>query len=418
MKPSPWTVLTALWAVAFITQGVPNYGASVINTAMAAEWGLDRSTLGLGFTLFVLTQGGTAPLVAWLSRRCGILATLLLGACGMAAAAALLALVGNQPWHYLLLFGVLLGSACALAGGIPLQSCTAQWFEQGRGLAMAMVMTASSVGGFVAAPLLAAMMVAGGDWRIGWYAVAAAALFAAVIALLWVREPAAREHRQPGGAPLVKVRGVHRSEHDWSLRMALATPAMWLSVISAIAFNVVAFTLLAHLLPHLQGLGHPGAQAAMALGCMSLAGVVGKLGAGYACDRFEPRAVWSVALLMCAAGVLLFLDARGMAVAYLATFVVGLGGGASIVCWAALLANYYGARAFAGLMGLQMALMTPLAALSPFLAGLSFDHYGSYTPAFLAITALLVISAFALLLARPPRVPSDPATEVSQRWVH
>lgn len=408
-----WRVLGALWLVAFIAQGFPNYGAAVINAAMAAEWELERSTLGLGFTLFMLAQGGAAPLAAWLIKRWGVRATLAVGGLGIIVAALGLALFATREWHYLLLFGVLMGVGCAVCGMIPMQAGTAQWFVRRRGLAMAIVMTASSLGGFVAAPLLAALVLASGDWRMGWYCVALVVALAMIVTLCWVRSPALGEEHPLEAEPLLAAnapgRRVYRSSHDWSLRSAAGTSAMWLSVNAAIAFSIISFCILAHLVPHLTDLGHPPRQAALALGCMSLAGVIGKLVAGYCCDRIEPRLVWFLAMLMAVGGLLLMVDVRSEHAIYLISLLIGLGCGACILCWAAQVANCFGSANFATVMGGQVALMTPLSAATPYLIGLSFDYYGSYTPAFVAVSIYGLASAISLLWLRPPQRPIEQA---------
>lgn len=420
MKFYGWRVLATLWAVALVTQAFPNYGAGVINAAMATDLGLERSTLGLGFGLFVLTQGGTAPLIAWLVNRLGARLVIASGSVVITIAALALALLASEAWHYLLLFGLLMGTGSAVAGGIPLQTCTSLWFVRRRGLAMSIVMTASSLGGFIAAPLLGEMVSSAHDgWRAGWLCVAGLALLAGLVALFGVGDsPAKYGQVADGEQSNIETRartGPVATDMPW--RNTLKQPALWLSINAALAFNIVAFTLLAHLVPHLRGLGHSPQVAALALGCLSLVGVLGKLFGGLLSDRFGPRQVWVAALLMCVPGMLLLMDARSAWMVYLAALLVGGGAAASFVCWATLVANYFGAGSFASVMGLQMALLTPWAALAPYLVGLIYDSQGSYSPAFIAICIYTILSAAALLMARPPHIETIASNEEREQWV-
>ena len=74
-----WTLLGVLWSVLFINLAFPAFGASVINTYMAADLHLDRAMLGLPYSIYLMMSGLPAPLVALCVNRKGIRFTLLLG---------------------------------------------------------------------------------------------------------------------------------------------------------------------------------------------------------------------------------------------------------------------------------------------------------------------------------------------------
>jgi MFS family permease len=78
----------------------------------------------------------------------------------------------------------------------------------------------------------------------------------------------------------------------------------------------------------------------------------------------------------------------------------------------ALPANYFGMRAYAPVLGILMAVGTTAGAAGPFAAGYTFDHFGSYTPAFYWVSGLSFAAAVLLLFMRPPVKPAErsPAT--------
>jgi MFS family permease len=153
----------------------------------------------------------------------------------------------------------------------------------------------------------------------------------------------------------------------------------------------------------------------MGLSIVALCSIAGKLGAGFLCDRFEPRHIFFVALVMTGSGALFSLTATDTSRIYLFAVCLGLGYGGAMVCGSTLVANYFGGGSFASVMGVLMPITTTVSSLSPFFVGMTYDIQGSYSNAFLAI-ALLSFTAGTLLLlfGQPPQHHSTKA-EVSRR---
>lgn len=415
-----WRVVAALWVIIFINLGFSNYGGGMINAVMANDLHFDRSILGLGFTAMTLGQGLAAPGVAWGVNRIGSRLTICFGSMVVALGAFLLAYMVTQPWHYVLAFGVTAGLGCGLGAHLPAQACIALWFERKRGVALSIALAATGIGGFVAAPLLNRIIAAsGGDWRAGWYFIALLALLAGVVSLLFVKNRPADYGQLPDGQ-IVDVgvdtspggRGkfvsIYRSPQNWLIRDALKTRAMWLITFASISFVIPLTVFIAHSVLHLRDLGHSATEAAMALGGIALCSIVGKLGAGFLCDRFEPRHVWAAAMVLTAAGVLLAIGAKSSAQIYLFSIFVGAGYGASMVCFPAIVANYFGSGALASMLGVQVPIITAVASAAPFIVGLTYDAQLTYNNSFMAIAALALGAGVLLLLATPPQpqVPS------------
>ena len=74
-----WKLLAAFWVILFINLAFPAYGSSVINAVMIRDLGLDRRTLGLMVSVYMLMSGLPGPLVAMVVNRFGVRATLVTG---------------------------------------------------------------------------------------------------------------------------------------------------------------------------------------------------------------------------------------------------------------------------------------------------------------------------------------------------
>jgi fucose permease len=85
-----------------------------------------------------------------------------------------------------------------------------------------------------------------------------------------------------------------------------------------------------------------------------------------------------------------------------------------------LMANYYGNRPYASIMGLLAVLATTAGAIAAYGAGLVYDHFGGYAGAFYAVSLLCFAGFAALLLARPPVRKATPPLAIvdSDIYVH
>jgi len=304
---------------------------------------------------------------------------------------------------------VALGSG--LGALIPAQSCVTSWFIRHRGLGLAIVLTGSGLAGSVAAPLInQAIEWNGGDWRGGWYCVFAAACVSTALSLIFVRDRPEQMGQRPDGDVLdVSAPAATVDAPAWTLKQAVRTRAFWFISLAAVGETVPSSAVLAHGVPHLRDLGHDPAVAASAISIFALASVGGKLSAGWLCDRFDPRIMWTLYILVLSASVVVATLARDLPTMYAFATLLGLGAGGSLTCWHSTVAYYYGPRSFAVMLGSQMPFTNAFAALSPFLTGLAFDRLGTYDHAFYAMAALGAVLAVVVLLAPAPEHAQPPA---------
>jgi MFS family permease len=233
-------------------------------------------------------------------------------------------------------------------------------------------------------------------------------LLVAAIALLFVKNRPSDYDQVPDGvASNTETRAgyissVYRTRERWSIRQATGTVAFWLIGFAAVGESAPSTAAIAHAVPHLRDLGHSSQAAASALGVFAVMSIVGKLVAGYLCDRVEPRYVWSACILMMGSAVLIATHAHADSVMYLFTGMLGFGSGGALTCWHTTVANYFGATALAAVLGAQMPFSNAMAAASPFLVGVIYDAQHSYTQSFYAIATLSFVAALLLFTAAPP----------------
>ena len=409
-----WKLLAVFWVILFANFAFPLYGASVVNTYMAAALHWDRTQLGLAYAIYQLMIGAPAPLIAILIARKGVRFTATLGCCVVAAGALLMSSVVRTSLQVDLVYGVMIGLGAMTGGVLVAQTGINRWFNRFKGLAITVVHTGGTLGGFAAARILDSVIRgSNGNWRAGWWLMAGLSAICAILALSFVREDpsdlgqfadGAAEAGSPGSfVACAPASGVYKTTEEWTLGEALRTPALWLYVVSLLGFSIGYPLYLAHGVAHLRDLGFTPAAAASSISIMLLSALFGTLLFAGIADRLEPRLVWSVASLVFAAGMLLALHASGNMGLYLYAILLGSSFGVSFSAMMVLPANYYGVKAYPSVISTVMVVGTVAGAAGASLAGVVFDHFGSYTPAFYFVAGMSLLAAILLVLMRPAR---------------
>ena len=141
----------------------------------------------------------------------------------------------------------------------------------------------------------------------------------------------------------------------------------------------------------------------MAMG-IPFGSLVGRVSFGWLADYVVKRRLLAVAFAFQGAGILIFatIDSPWQAVLFLVVFALGWGG--SLPVEPAVVAEYFGLRAFGGIQGLMWAVATLGGFIGPVFAGVVYDMMDSYRPAFLLMT--LTTTAAVPLILMMGRVPA------------
>lgn len=405
-----WKLLAAFWLILFINLAFPAYGSSVINAYMVNDLALDRRTLGLMVSVYMLMTGLPAPLVAMFVNRHGVRATLVLGSLILMLGAVGMATVVSSGAEAVAVFGFVIGFGVMTGGALAAQTGTAFWFVRRRALALSIILSAGGIGGFVAARVLNRLISAfDGDWRAGWWLIAAMALLSASVAALFVREKP--EHlgqfpdgRSPDEGPH-SARSVHITIEDWTFAEVLRSPTLWLLLFCSLGMSGGFTQVMAHAVVHLQDLGNSTDAAAGSFSILVASTLLGKVMLGVFGDRIDPRYLWAIAVGFFGVGMLVLLDATAALSLNVFAVCIGLGFGGGVVCMMTVLSNYFGSKAYASVIGVTLAVQTTAGALGSFIAGDLYERLGGYTSAFLGTAVLCFAGTLLLIVIRPPMRP-------------
>ena len=380
-----WSVLAAAFTGVMVSFApIVPYTFSLFLDPLHAAFGWKREAMGGAFALAAITVALVSPLIGILLDRFPPRRTILPGILVFAVGlAALSRLTPNiiQFYATFLVIGLVANATAQFAYTRTILT----WFTTRRGFALALLLTGSGVGSILIPPLTEWMIQHHG-WRSGFLLLGGIATLGFPLTALLVRN-------RPEAAIL---RTEHREDKGVTVAAALRTTAFWIlafiTILSAFSENGLVTNLASILTQH----GILAASAALALSVRGGAGIIGRLGVGFAIDRVSPERIQSLVLALAAAGTLILAFAGSTWAALLGAAVLGVGLGSEADVGPYLLARYFGRRHFSVLYGLTWTAYAIGGATGPLWVGHLYDRAGAYLPRFIVYLAAVAFGAVIL----------------------
>ncbi|MFH9067926.1 MFS transporter [Streptomyces alboflavus] len=410
---TPWTV-AATAALAIVTAGAFTTLAGLLVGPLHAELGWSRGAIGVGSAVNMVVYGATAPFAAALMDRFGM-RYVTTGALGLVGAGAVLtATAMTAAWQFALYWGVLVGFGSGATAMAFAATVTERWFVARRGLVTGLLTAASVVGQFVFLPVLSEVVGRYG-WRAAALTLAGAALLAAPLVWLTLRDhPADIDQRPYGAAEFVPrpapVPGAARRAVRVLVRSARTGPFWLLAGTFAICGASTNGVMWTHFAPAAHDHGMPMTAAASLLALIGIFNVAGTVASGWLTDRGDARRLLAAyfalrGLALLALPLLLTATVQPPLVAFVVVF--GLLDVATVPPTIALSRAYFGADAAIVFGWINSAHQVGAGAVA-FLGGAARDAFGSYDLVWVG-TAALCATAALLSLASPARREPSPA---------
>jgi MFS family permease len=325
-----------------------------------------------------------SPVFGYLLDRAGVLRVVLPCTAGLGLGFVTLSLLAGQPWQLYAIY-VFLGLVGAGLSPTGYARAVSGWFDERRGIAIAIVISGSAVAAIVQPPVAQAL-IDGIGWRKAYVAIGVATLaIACPILASFVRErpaPSSRPRVSSGSAPGEGL----RSRVFWTIVVVFFA--------SAVATNAV----IVHLAALLTDRGVTADRAAIVVSTLGVASLAGKLVTGWLVDRLFAARVSFALLSLTALGTFLLATADSFAAGALAAALIGFGMGGEFDVTPYLVSRYFGLRAFGTLYGVAFAAVAAAGAVGPVLLGRAFDATGSYGSVlpklalFVAMVAMLMLT--------------------------
>jgi len=405
-----------LMAVSFVTMAVgvnARTAFSLLYPPILNEFGWDRGVTAGIFSFGFLVSALITPFVGRLIDHRGPLVVVEAGIIVMGAG-LLLATFAREPWQLYLSLGAMCG------GGVNCFTYTTQstylpnWFVRRRGLAISIAFSGVGIGSITILPWLQSRIETGG-WRTGCWMLGILVLaLLGPLNLLLKRRPQ-DIGLEPDGARPVSATPAHASnivDHawaavDWTLGRALRTRRFWWLAVGYFCSLFAWYAVQVHQTKYLIEIGFSAADAAWALGLVSLVAVPGQIVLGHLSDRIGREWVWGIAnagFVVCCLALVGLAEHPTAVLLWLMIVAQGTLGYALTSVMGPIPAEIFAGRQAGGIFGMVMLSGILGGAAGPWAAGALHDLTGSYAPAFWISLSGNVVSALAIWLAAPGKV--------------
>jgi MFS family permease len=381
------------------------------------EFGWTRPSASIAQTISMILSGLAAPLVGILIMKYGTKRAIVLGNLMCVAGLLLLAHMTRLS-HLYLGIGVLLGLGVSIGGMLAMMTVMNNWFIVKRPLALSLSMAAMGFSGVILSPAMWWLIDEIG-WRKTYLILAVAGfIFCVLVPALLIKEKPEALGQVPDGQVSTKPESMRSSAPragylgktpvDFTAREALRTRSLWLLV----AYNALTFFVMMglgswiidiqteiHIPKSLIGL--IGGIFSAVMGCSQLS--IGFFGLRF---RMHTLAVVTMIVGIIGFSFLLFAYSLPLPMMLAYTIIYGVSAGIGSVAIGNLIPDYFGRTEFPKIMGFTMPFNTIVMGLAPLIAGYIRQSTGSYMPVFRLLFALLLVSAFCIIFAKPPVHPS------------
>ena len=386
-----WLIVAALFVVTFgISMPLAAYG--VFLPIIAETFGWTRGAISTALSLNLILGGIAGFGVGTLADRHGprVLLCLTVGCAG--AGFGLLSVAGAL-WQLYALVGVLAGIGMS-SFYVLSASTVARWFDDRRGLAIALVLVGFNIGYIVAGPL-AATLIAHAGWRLAYAILGFGCALMALLAASTVRLPRAAEaavlHTAHAHAPVARS-GV-------TFGAALSDPRQWCLNGAWLLLGAIILMVGVHVVPYVRDHGVALATASFALTAYGIGSVCGRLTSGAVSDRFGTRVTMRVGYVVELASLVMLAGGSAPALLLIAMLLFGFGASMTDTMIVRTVPDLFGVRALGSIMGILTLGWRSGAATGPAVAGFVYDATGSYAIPFWAAPGVVLLSWLLFTLA-------------------
>ena len=363
--------------------------------------------VGVEMVMYSLTCGTfiglvTMPIVGVMLDKLSV--RILFGA-GIVLFAFGLWLLGQSTTivQYIVIFGITMSLANALAGSMISSAVVSRWFTENRGKALGVAATGTSVGGILV-PGMITFWLPDYGWR-GTLENLAIVLVVIVLPVVlwairsWPSEVGIQQPQQGGSG------GSASPAAQLGLKDIVSNPNFWwLSTSLGLLFSSYS-AVLSNLTPYATQLGHGKESASGLIMVIAVSGLLGKLLFGMAADLLSHKlALWAAQSLL-AIGFAVLAVEPSYPMIVLACVSIGLAAGGMLPVWGALTADIFGLQSYGRAFGLMAPIITVLVMMGFPLAGRLYDVTGSFSLCLWIFSAMMAVAATLLVPLRLRREP-------------
>lgn len=313
---------------------------------------------------------------------------------------------------------IYVGFSCALAlnGILPSMVVTSRWFKRYRGLAVGILLMASSFGGAVL-PLLVGPMLAEEGWRETLFFVAALGFAMMVLPCVFILRNDPREKNTvPDGKVDATVETVEEVEAKGlvagiTILEAMKTPMFYLLAFSTAVMWFCISGVVQHQSIYLgRDLGLPGPQLAQVFSVFFFSSVIGKVLFGWLSDHFAKVNIMLVATANLTIGlvVLRLVEGDSMVSIWAYAVIYGIGFSGAFTMIQLMIAELFAGPTYGRILGVYVFIDTLAGGVGIAVLGNMRVAMDSYVPAINLMIGLCIAAFVCVLLIKRDIVARQP----------
>ena len=370
--------------------------AGMMVNPVTRDLGISRSRFTMTSTACSLAGMVMSLFIGKIFRKLSVKKTMLIGSAVYAACYAAYGIAPNIWVFYII--GFISGFAMVASSMVAVSTLLARWFDEKRGLAVALASTGSGVGGVVMNPVIGSLVTSIG-WRNTYFvlgAMIAAVMLPAVLFL--IRETPQEMGLEPYGKK-DSAAGVEREEESgYSAAEARITPMYWLWIPVVIIVSATCNCIMQHTVAYATDMGFDYSVAAGIASVLTAGLAVWKLVMGQLYDTIGSRKAATLSLSVYTLVLVLYVIASKEAafIYYIGTALFGVGGSFATIAYSVVVQDVFGKKDFAAIYGSINAFASIGGAVGSPIVAAVFDTLGTYKPAWAALAVIMFINIILL----------------------
>lgn len=292
-----WVVAGVTFLTLLITAGIRSTPGILI-VPLEHEFGWSRATISIAVSVNLLLYGLMGPFAAAFFDRFGIRRTMATALLLLAVGVSLTTLM-TQPWHMVLIWGVVVGCGAGMTAYSLSATVVNRWFTKSQGTVMGVMTASAATGQLVFLPFLASLTHHHG-WRVAALTIASAACVVLPLVLVFMRNNPKEVGLLPYGETEATMQPAFSVENARSINpfqvalnglyRGVGSRDFWLLAGSFFICGASTNGLIGtHLIPACFDHGIPEVRAAGLLAVMGMLDLVGTTLSGWLSDRYNSR---------------------------------------------------------------------------------------------------------------------------------
>jgi len=390
VRPAPrrWLIVAALFTVTYgVSTPLAAYG--VFLPVFAETFGWSRGAISSALSLNLLIGGVAGFAIGALADRHGPRVMLVVTVILAGSAFALVSLI-SALWQLYLLVGVLGGVGMSSFYLLSTTTVT-RWFDERRGLALALVLVGFNLG-YISAGPLSAWLIARVGWRAAYALLGSASAVVTMLAALSVRLPSVREAPVPRAPAVHTTPAYGAAAGGVTLAQALVHLRQWYLNVSWLLLGALSLMVSVHIVPFAHDQGISLAGASLALTAYGIGAVCGRVASGIVSDRIGTFTTIRLGYALQLGALLILLGLSSRAALLGSLVALGVGFAAADTMLAKAVPDVFGTRALGAILGVLNLGWRCGAAIGPAAAGFLYDLTGSYAIPFGAAPVAVLVS--------------------------